>query len=350
MRAGRRLIKLFGTLGLTAACTAYIVWKIDLTQTAHVLGHARVGYFLLSIVLTIGAVWPLAWRWRALLRARGIHDRLSWLVRAYFVSYTVGQVLPTSLGGDASRIFATTRRHPGNGGPIAGSVLLERALGGASTLLLAAVGFALALGQYHVGPYLWIEGVLLIAALAAGVVFFSRSIRRPLAWSVPLIRAVRLEKPLRAVYEGIHGYRRAPRLLIRLFLLTTFVQVFKILSIWLAGKAVGVDLSPKPYFVMGPMLFLVMLVPFTINGFAVREAFFVSFLGKLHISPDAAFATGFLFFLVSIATALPGLAVLAWEGLRSQGGGLSASEPVEGRTALNADPHRFFRRMGPRAR
>ena len=83
------------------------------------------------------------------------------------------------------------------------------------------------------------------------------------------------------MYEGLHGYRHHARLLVGLFLLTAFVQVFKILSIWLAGKAVGVDLPPKPFFVMGPLLFLVMLMPFTLNGFAIREAFFVSFLGKL---------------------------------------------------------------------
>ena len=47
-----------------------------------------------------------------------------------------------------------------------------------------------------------------------------------------------------------------------------------------AAKAVGVDLSPRVYYVMGPLLFLVMLVPFTINGLAVREAFFVSFLDQ----------------------------------------------------------------------
>ena len=60
--------------------------------------------------------------------------------------------------------------------------------------------------------------------------------------------------------------------------LTLGVQAVRVLAIWMAGKAVGVDLSPRPYYVMGPLLFLVMLVPFTINGLAVREAFFVSFL------------------------------------------------------------------------
>ena len=98
--------------------------------------------------------------------------------------------------------------------------------------------------------------------------------------------------------------------------LTLAIQSVRVLAIWLAGKAVGVDLSPRAYYVMGPLLFLVMLVPFTINGLAVREAFFVNFLGKLSVGADAAFATGFLFFVVTIALALPGALILGWEGIR----------------------------------
>jgi len=311
----RRLIRIAASLALTGACTAYILWKIDLGRSASILDSARIVYFLLAAALFTAALWPMTWRWRELLRAHGIFESFRWLLRAYFVSYTAGQVLPTSLGGDASRIFETSRRHPGKGGPIAGAVLLERALGGAATLVLASVGFVLAIGRYDVGAYLWIEGAFVIATLAGGVVLFSRAMRRPLAWTLPLLRFVRLERPLRAAYEGLHGYRLHARLLVGLFLLTTFVQVFKILAIWLTGKAVGVDLSPRPYFVMGPMLFLVMLVPFTINGLALREAFFISFLTKLHVSAEAAFATGFLFLALSLAVSVPGAIIVAWENL-----------------------------------
>jgi hypothetical protein len=45
----------------------------------------------------------------------------------------------------------------------------------------------------------------------------------------------------------------------------------------------------------------------------VREAFFVSFLGNLAVDADAAFACGFLFFLMTIMLALPGVAVILWE-------------------------------------
>src|SRR5436853_2551892 len=105
-------------------------------------------------------------------------------------------------------------------------------------------------------------------------------------------------------------------------LLTLAIQAVRVLAIWMAGRSVGVELSPRPYYVMGPLLFLVILVPFTINGLAVREAFFVSFLTQLGVEKERALATGFLFFVVTIALAIPGALVLAWENLHR-----SAPEP-----------------------
>jgi glycosyltransferase 2 family protein len=320
-----RALRVFLTLAVTGLCVAYLVWKIDLSRTGHILAHANAGYFFAAVAIMAVSVLPMAWRWQQLLAASAIGERLGWLVRAYFVSYTAGQVLPTSIGGDASRIYETARRHPGRGGPAAGIVLLERALGGAATLTLAAVGFALAIGRYDVGAYLWIEAAFVAGTIVAAVAFFSRAAQGILRRFVPLLRAVRLERPVRAVYESIHAFRSRPGLLVGVALLTLAVQSVRVLSIWLAGKAVGVDLSPRPYYVMGPLLFLVMLVPFTINGLAVREAFFVSFLGQLGVDHDAAFATGFLFFVVTVVLALPGAVVLAVENLR----GLARPRPSE---------------------
>jgi uncharacterized protein (TIRG00374 family) len=312
----RRLIRLSGTLVVTGLCLAYILWKIDVRRTVHVLVHAQFAYFAVAVAIVIVSVWPMAWRWQKLLDAKGIHDRLGWLTRAYFVSYTAGQILPTAVGGDAVRIYETSRRHPGNGGPVAASVLLERALGGAATLTLAAVGFALAIGRYNVGAYLWVEGAFVLATLVLAVLLFSRRLRPLLARTVPLLRFLRVERPVRAVYEGLHSYRGNVALLFGVFALTLAVQSVRVLAIWLTGKAVGVELSPRPYYVMGPLLFLVLLVPFTVNGLAVRETFFVSFLGNLGVDANKAFATGFLFFFVTIALGLPGLGIFLWESLR----------------------------------
>jgi hypothetical protein len=208
-------------------------------------------------------------------------------------------------------------------------VLLERAIGGAATLALGGLGFALALGEYDVGAYLWLEGILVAATVVLGIVLFSRGARRPLRTLAPVLARVRLERPLRSVYEGIHSYRANAPLLTFAFAFTLVVQAVRIFAIWTAAKAVGVDLSPRVYFVMGPLLFLVMLVPFTLNGFAVREAFFVSFLGQLGVDADAAFAAGFLFFVVTIVMAIPGGLILLWESIRPRAPGRQPSRPAE---------------------
>jgi len=311
-----RGLRLGATLVVTGLCTAYILWKIDLGTTGHVLAHAHILWWLAALAIMTVSVWPMAWRWQRLLAARGVHDSLRRLVRTYFVGYAAGQVLPTALGGDASRIYETVRRHEGSGGAAAGTVLLERALGGVATLVLAIAGFALAIGRYSVGGYIWVELAFVVATIALGVLLFSRRMRGPLQLVRPLLRMLRLDRPLRDVYVALHSFRDELPLLLSMFALTLVVQAVRVLAIWCSGKAVGVDLSPRPYYVMGPLLFLVALVPFTVNGLAVRESFFVSFLGALGIGADDAFATGFLYFVMTIALSLPGAWIVAAEAFR----------------------------------
>jgi uncharacterized protein (TIRG00374 family) len=312
-----RRLRVALTLIVTGLATAYVVWKIDVSRTVEILGDTNLGYFAVAVALALVTTWPMALRWKWLLDAKGIHDRLNWLTRAYFVSYAAGQVLPTAIGGDASRIYETARRHPGNTGTIAGAVVLERAIGGAATLLLAGIGLALAVGEYDIGVYLWIEAIFVVGTVVGGFLIFSRRARRWLRWLAPLLARVRVERPIRALYEGMHGFREHVGALVAVFVLTIGIQVARILSIWLCGEALGLGLSPRPYFVLGPLLFLVMLVPFTINGLAVREAFFIDFLTRLDVDADAAAATGFLFFATTIALALPGVAIVAWEAIRA---------------------------------
>ena len=131
-----RSLRIAATLVLTGAATAYVLWKIDLGTTLDVLGDADLGWFALAAAIMVLTVPVLALRWSGLLREHAIVEPLSWLTRTYFVAYTAGQVLPTSLGGDAVRVVETTRRHPGRATVVAGTVFLERGLGGGATVLL----------------------------------------------------------------------------------------------------------------------------------------------------------------------------------------------------------------------
>lgn len=313
----RRSVRITLQLLVSGGIIAYLLWQIDVGQTVDLIASANGWYLLGALAIFLVTTVGLAWRWGTLLRAKGIREPLSWLTGAYFVGYAAGQVLPTSLGGDAVRIFDHSRRRPDHVGEAAGAVLMERILGAAGTLTMVAIGLAVAIGRYEdIEPIIALE-IFFIALVVAGfVLLFSKRAGRLLSWLGPLSDRLGLGTAARSLYDAMHGYRHHLHAMAVVWLTTVGIQFLRILAIWMCGKSVGVDISPLVYVVLGPLLFLVMMVPFTINGLGVREAFFVAFLTQFGVSADAAFATGFLFYVVTLATAIPGAIVIAWRAIR----------------------------------
>jgi glycosyltransferase 2 family protein len=312
-----RRLKIALQILVSAGVLAYLLWQIDLRKTIDLIGDANGLLLLAALAIFVATTWAMAWRWQLLLGSKGIHEPLGWLTRLYFIGYAAGQVLPTGIGGDAVRIVEHSRRRPDAKGEAAAAVLLERVIGAAGTLVMVAIGLIVAIGRYDDIEYLIaIEALFLVLVAAGFVLLFSKRAGRLFRWLGPLAARVRLERAGRSVYHALHGYREQPRTLLVVLAVTVCLQFVRCLAIWLCGEAVGVEVSPLVYVILGPLLFLVMMVPFTINGLGVREAFFVAFLGRFGVDADAAFATGFLFYAVTIATSLPGGIILLWRSLR----------------------------------
>ncbi len=313
-----RSLKLTIQILVSGGVIAFLLWQIDLEQTLDIIRDSHWGYVLASFVVFIGTTWLMAWRWGALLAAKGVHEPFSWLLRMYFVNYAAGQVLPTAVGGDAVRIIEHSRRRPDAKATTAAAVFMERTLGSAGTLVLVALGLAVAAGRYDGIRFLVILELVFVAAMVVlGLLLFSRRLGLTLERRLfPLGRKVKLEKPLQSLYWAMHEYREVPGTLAAVLGVTIVAQLLRVLSIWLCGEAVGADVSPVVYIILGPLLFLVQMVPFTLNGIGLREAFFVVFLGRFGVPEDVAFAAGFLFYAVSIATCIPGAVILLWRSVR----------------------------------
>lgn len=313
-----RSLKIAIQVAVSGALVAYLLWQIDVGRTVDLVVGSNPAYLGIALAVFLLTTWAMAWRWQILLASKGIDEPLGWLTQLYFVGYAAGQILPTALGGDAVRIVEHARRRPEARGEAAGAVLMERVLGAAGTVLLVAVGLAVAAGRYEdIQLLVWLELGFVVAILVLGILIFSRRTGRQLQERVfPLGSRLRLDRPLASLHTAMHGYRERPLTLALVLLVTLGTQAARIMAIWLCGEAVGVDVSPLVYVILGPLLFLIMMVPFTINGLGVREAFFVAFLGRFGVGADAAFAAGFLFYAVTVAASLPGGLILLWRSLR----------------------------------
>jgi hypothetical protein len=310
-------VKIVLQIAVSGGIIAYLVWQIDVGRTIDLIGNSNGLLLLAALAIFVASTWGMAFRWQLLLAAKGIREPLGWLTRLYFIGYAAGQVLPTGIGGDAVRIVEHARRVPTRKGEVAAAVLFERVIGAAGVLVMVAIGLAVAVGRYDdIGYLIAVEAVCLALVGAGFVLLFSRRAAHLVRWLGPLAARVRLERAGRSLYKAMHEYRYHWRTLGVTLAVTVVLQLVRVVSIWLCGEAVGVDVSPLVYIVLGPLLFLVMMVPFTINGLGVREAFFVAFLDRFDVAADPAFATGFLFYAVTIAASLPGGVILLWRSAR----------------------------------
>jgi glycosyltransferase 2 family protein len=153
-------------------------------------------------------------------------------------------------------------------------------------------------------------GVVAVTA-AAAVALFSQRLQPLLRRLAPLAARLRVEQALRSLYHALHAYRRHPATLAWVFVLGVLAQGLRAVSIGFLATGMGLDLSYATLLVLCPVLFLVTIVPASLNGIGLREATFVVVLGGAGVSREDAFALGLAYFAVTVIVGgLGGLALL----------------------------------------
>ena len=200
--------------------------------------------------------------------------------RRYLIALLLGQILPTAVGGDAVRAIDLTRR-TGEPAEAVSSVVVDRVVGLAALGALAAAG-ALA-GGSGIGRGTAVAlglGVLAVTALA-GVRRSSRSAcsrccaaarrsRRACASRARCARSTARCTPIARVRARSRGSSSSA--------CSRRACAPSRSASWPTGM--GLDISFATLLVLCPVLFLVTIVPVSLNGIGLREATFVVVLGS----------------------------------------------------------------------
>ncbi len=308
----------------SAVILAALLWLSDPRKIWDTLSGADGSWVLGAIVVNTLTVPLMAFRWKLLLSAKGIHDvSTAWLTRTYFVALFAGQFLPAAIGGDAVRAVELGRRTHDAPEAVA-SVLIDRLVGVVSLVGLAVVAYAA--GGHSAGgtEVLIAEAVFGVAAAVVLALLFSPRLRGFAArWLEPRVDGRRLAAGER-FYDALHAYREHRATLGAVFALAVVVQVTRIFVIVMLVKALGLDdVTTSSIFATAPVLFAALILPVSLNGIGVREAVFVYFL-RDSTTPAQAIALGVAFFAVGAATALIGALILLVRFARY---GMSAVRP-----------------------
>jgi len=258
-------------------------------------------WFLLGGLVCISAGLVLSsYKWQAILRLDGIHSSLSDLVKLYLIGAFFNNFLPTSIGGDAVRAYYVSRAY-GKPAAAVSSILTERFSGLSILILLPVVAFYPSAVLVPSGISELLAWGLAIIVVLIGA-FLLPATRRTCGKLLP--QRVRLG--VERIAGSIGRYLSDSRTLLIVVLCSLFFNGLVILCAWFVAGSLDLNLRMIDLMVVVPLVVLLTLIPFSLNGLGIREGGFIFFLSQFGISQAEALSFSLLNYLLILVVSVVG--------------------------------------------
>lgn len=259
-------------------------------------------FLILGLVL-MGASFVLAsWRWQRVLAVFDAHIGLRTLLAHYLAGQFVGNVLPSTVGGDVLRITRLSKDTKSTEVAFA-SVVIERLTGFFALPLLTFVGFI-------ARPDLLDHGRSWIALATAGVSLAFLAIILALAASPRLAgRFKDHENWMRfigAVHVGIDGLRRDPRDAFAALGAAIAYQLSVVSAVYCAVHTIGLTVPNGAVLAFVPAVAMAQVLPISVGGLGIREGMLALLLHPLGVKTGQAVAVGLLWYAMTLVVSLAG--------------------------------------------
>jgi len=299
--SGRSRWSLVFKVAASAVLLGLLIRGLDFTRAIEVLRAVDPWLLALAVLVLLAVPAVSVPRWYAILRRLGHSLPLGVITRALYIGAFFNQVLPSSIGGDAWRIWFCTRA----GVPLGtatNSVLIERLVGLLAVLLCFCLTFPLLLGRVGDNPVRWLLW-LIFAACSAAILGLAL-----IAIAAPRLERFRLLRPLAALGLALASVARSSD--VPLLLWTGILgQLVAITAFYVINLSVGVPLSFVDCAATLPPGLLVALVPISLGGWGIREGALILLLSFYDIGPEQALVVSTLFGLSLLAASTPGFLV-----------------------------------------
>ena len=277
---------------VSAVLLAFVVSKASGVDDAIPDQHRALTVSLLGLTLITSFVGVIlsAWRWQRVLLLFDVRVRLRALFSHYLVGLLVGNVLPSTIGGDVVRV-ARASDTVGSSEVSFASVVLERLTGFIGLPLLVFVGFAVRPSLLdHEHSWFALFVALVAVAMLALILFLAGH---------PRVAGRYAEKAswarfIGAVHLGVQRLRREPRHVGPILAATIFFQASQVLMFGLIFRALDLPVPVAAVVAFAPAVLMLQVLPISFSGLGVREGALVLFLHSFHVNNAQGGAAGLL--------------------------------------------------------
>ena len=296
-----RLLK----LAVAFLLTALVIYWANPSQIVAAVRAMDWRWLGVAVALVLVDRTLMAMRWIDLLvaLAPGTRPPLGAVIRVFFVSSFVSNFLP-SVGADLYRAYALSR-YDVHLAESTASVLMDRALGVLSVVLVASVALPFATVEGR-GDLLVLLAVMAAVCGVAAAVIFSERAAEAVRRAARLIPIATVQRVAGALTDAVRAYATHHRAITRVLALSVLVQIFRVLQAWCLGRGLGIDLPLSLYFAFIPIIVFIMQVPITPSGLGTTQLAFERFFVPQGAPAPHVVALSFLFLGLGFLGSLPG--------------------------------------------
>jgi uncharacterized membrane protein YbhN (UPF0104 family) len=301
-----KILKSVIKIAVALTLIAVVLHPFDVRDVTSHFAKIDPATMLVAIAIALVVALLHTARWLAVIKANKTQLDFRTALQLVLIGHFFNQALPSSVGGDALRIWCAYRAGL-SFSAAAGTVIIDRAFTLFSLLLLTAAGLPWLLEIITDPAARWGLTTVLCAGIAGFCAFLALTRLPPFMsrW-----RAMRALLSLAALGRTVTFSGRYAAHVILLSVLS-FIG-FSTIVFYLAA-AMELDVTLGLCVLLVPPVILVSVLPVSIAGWGVREGAMVVALGFVDVPASAAFAVSVLFGLTLAAASLPG-AALWWLG------------------------------------
>lgn len=289
-------LKFYLKLIISAGLLAWVLSRVPLPSLWNAVNGCGWPWIVLSFAVVNACMFVSALKWQLLLNAQHIRLSFTRVLSFYYVGLFANNFLPSSIGGDAMRIYDAARAS-GKAGEAAASVVMERLLASLALAFTAAVAVMLRPDYRGNGLFLWLTGGIAVFCLAATVILF--------AWPF------NENGPVGRWLCRLSRYKKEPQVLFGVMLLSFLFQGLLVVSNIFIFKALGVDIPLPVHFFYIPLIMAATMLPASVNGIGIREGMYAMLYGLAGVEPATAVACSLLFWALVTVASLAGGIILA---------------------------------------
>lgn len=261
----RRWLMPFAKAAISILLLYVSLRSVNLAALGERLSRLHAGWIAASLAILAAQLFLLAARWQMIAQGCGLALRYATMLRVSFVATFFNQVLPSTVGGDAARIYMLAR----DGGGWAGaaySVLIDRVAGifALTLIVFLCLPWTLALVQDPLARTVLV--LIGCGAIGGALVFLAigRVRWKPLMHWAPTRHLVEVS---RTAWRICGSWRTIAVILALSFV----VHLMTVLAAWCMVQSVSASASFALLLFMVPPVILIATVPVSIAGWGVRE-------------------------------------------------------------------------------